>query len=780
MNNCEFSILSFLSDSAEKELSKEEMAAKLYKPVEDIDRAWDKLTHDGYVKNGTITKKGKTFLGEHAIDNALILAAGMSTRFAPLSYEYPKGLLAVNGEVLIERQIRQLNEVGIEDIAIVVGHMADSFEYLIDKYGVKLIVVDDYAERNNHSSVLAAKDHIGNTIVTSSDLYFEENIFQKYAFDSYYCSVFKDGKTAERAIVTDGDDKIIETFYGDKACDTWVTLGYAFFSNDFSRKMIGYIEEEFDLPETKNKFWADIQDDHLDELYMYAKRVDEKIIQEFDSLEELRCFDSTYLDSSGSKIMEALCHLLAVKERNIVGIKSLYDIKPSLFYFRCKGDSFICDTEPSDEEKLVYQGRVYYQCRDFVNSPIKLYKLDRTLGVGERSVINVEDELDKLFSYSKEFKEYHDRALPLCAAENAISPFANLPLGYGFQERYIMNNTYSFNMDDNFIGCEKLFPYYQELSDVCERLFGAKYTDSRPFSGMHCIDMIVKCVCSPGDKMMILSKQHGGHASVQPVVERLGVEVYTAPYNLDEFDLDYERLNSMVAEEGIGYVLIASSDLIKPLDIERVDTSNCVLLYDCSQVMGLIAAGLCPNPLKSMQNVIMFGGTHKTFPGPTSGLVLTNDKYLHDKMETSINPKYLRNPQIHQKISLLFALIEFEQFGVDYMTHMVHCANYLGDKLRDAGYDVADIHGQTSYTHQVHFRCSKEEMDRIYDNASKCEVTLNKKHKDLFYGYGIRLGTQEIARYDWNDAALDTIVEIIKQLSDEDIDIEKVKREIAS
>ena len=134
---------------------------------------------------------------------------------------------------------------------------------------------------------------------------------------------------------------------------------------------------------------------------------------------------------------------------------------------------------------------------------------------------------------------------------------------------------------------------------------------------------------------------------------------------------------------------------------------------------------------------------------------------------------------MHQKISLLFAMIEFEKYGAAYMSHMVHCSNYLGEKLRESGYDIADYHGQISATHQIFIRCSKDEMDTIYDNAYKCEVTLNKKHKDLFLGYGIRLGTQEIARYDWNDEALDKISEVIIQLSHKDIDVEGIRGIIA-
>ena len=75
--------------------------------------------------------------------NAIIMAAGPSTRFAPLSYEKPKGLLKVKGEVLIERQIRQLLEAGITEIIVIVGYKADMFRYLEDKFGVPVFINND-------------------------------------------------------------------------------------------------------------------------------------------------------------------------------------------------------------------------------------------------------------------------------------------------------------------------------------------------------------------------------------------------------------------------------------------------------------------------------------------------------------------------------------------------------------------------------------------------------------------------------------------------------------
>lgn len=772
ISKLQFEMVRLLNEN--NKYSNDDLAKLLFKDATLIEKEREKLINEQYIDELGVSKKGMQLLEDHRIDNAIILAAGMSTRFVPLSFEKPKGLLEVKGEVLIERQIKQLQEKQIKEIIVVVGHMKEKFQYLVKKYGVKLVEVNDYKKRNNYASVFAAKDYLKNTIVTSSDLYFAENIYQTYAYDAYYTAIYVSGKTAERGIITDQDDKIVQTMYGDKCYDTWVTLGYAFFNKRFSENFIKIVDEIYDLPETYGKFWADIQDDYMDKLYMYAKYCNSKTIYEFDSLEELRKFDPKYIDTSDSKIMHQVCYMLGVKESQIVNLESLKSISETMFKFNCKDDTYICDTKQNVEEKFFYQGRKYYMCRDVKKGYVTIYKMDKSIQFAGKQEYNIDKDVEQLYDYSRDFLEYHSRTLPLCAAENVISHFANLPLEYGFQERYIMNNTYSFNMSDNFIGCEKLLPFYQKIGEVCKNMFGAIYTDPRPFTGMHCIDMITKTICKQGDKMVILGKEHGGHASVKPVVERLGVRTYIAPFDMSKEDLDYQQLNELIEKEKINYILLAPSDIIRPFEVEKINTKNCVLMWDCSQLMGLIAAGLCNNPLKTMRNIIMFGGTHKTFPGPASGLIMTNEKYLHDMMETEINPKYLRHSQMHQKISLLFALVEFEKYGVDYMTHMVHCSNYLGEALKKHGFDIDSIDGQISHTHQVFIRCDQETMDTIYENAYRCEVTLNKKVKELFNGYGIRLGTQEIARYDWDDAALDIVAQIISLLAIKKVDVQKV------
>ena len=96
-----------------------------------------------------LTEQGLKYLEQFKVDGAVITAAGFGSRFVPLTFETPKGLLEVFGERMIERQIKQLHEAGITDITIIVGYLKEKFEYLIDKYQVKLLYNPEYATKNN-------------------------------------------------------------------------------------------------------------------------------------------------------------------------------------------------------------------------------------------------------------------------------------------------------------------------------------------------------------------------------------------------------------------------------------------------------------------------------------------------------------------------------------------------------------------------------------------------------------------------------------------------------
>lgn len=254
-------------------------------------------------------------------DNAVIMAAGVSSRFAPLSYERPKALIDVRGEVLIERQIRQLKDAGIDEIIVVVGYMRERFYYLKDKLGVHIIENDDYNVRNNNSSIYAAREYIRNTYICSADNYFTENPFESEVDDSYYAAVYADGYTKEWCMETGADGYVNHVQIG--GFNSWYMLGHVFWNEVFSRKFLDILISEYELPETAGLLWESIYMKHLDELKLKIRRYDSDFIFEFDSLDELRMFDSSYIGDTRSAILKQAAAELGCGEAEITDISAV-------------------------------------------------------------------------------------------------------------------------------------------------------------------------------------------------------------------------------------------------------------------------------------------------------------------------------------------------------------------------------------------------------------------------------------------------------------------------
>ena len=250
--------------------------------------------------------------------NAVIMAAGMSTRFVPLSFEKPKALLSVKGEILIERQIRQLREAGIDEIVIVSGYLKEQFKYLREKLGVTVLENPVYNIRNNHSTLYAARNYISNTFICSGDNYFTDNVFINDDDKAFYSAVYEKGDTDEWCLETDEQDNITGVTVGGR--DSWVMKGHAFFDEKFSEVIIPYIIKAYHEEDSVGKYWEEIFMEHMDELTMKIKRYDDGIIEEFDSLEELRQFDSAYECNTGRAILENIASFLKTDQSKITDI----------------------------------------------------------------------------------------------------------------------------------------------------------------------------------------------------------------------------------------------------------------------------------------------------------------------------------------------------------------------------------------------------------------------------------------------------------------------------
>ena len=339
-----------------KLVTQREFADRMFLSLGKINSLLKEVVSEGYViddKVYTVTEKGLDLLTSHKVDNAIIMAAGFGSRFVPMTYETPKGLLEVHGEVMVERQIKQLHEAGITDISIVVGYLKEKFEYLTDLYNVKLIYNPEYSEKNNISSLYYAKAEMKNTYILTSDIYMENNLYREYENTSFYAAEYFEEDTDEWA-VTVNKDNLITTINPSGGENTWGMYDPVFFTNDFSKKMVKYIDDIYDDKSCAQYYWEDVYLNNIDTLDMYIRKYPKGSILEFESLEELRNYDKSYLKFSRSEILEVIKSVFDVELSDIVRLRTLKEgMTNDSFLFEVKGKKYVFRNPGKGTENLI-------------------------------------------------------------------------------------------------------------------------------------------------------------------------------------------------------------------------------------------------------------------------------------------------------------------------------------------------------------------------------------------------------------------------------------------
>lgn len=301
-----------------------------------------------------LTGAGDEFLEQFRVDGALIIAAGFGSRFVPLTFEMPKGLLEVFGERMIERQIRQLHEVGVTDITIAVGYLKEKFEYLIDKYDVKLLYNPEYSCKNTLATIYRARKVLEgrNMYVLSSDNWMRSNMFHAYECGAWYSAAFMDGETSEWVLTYNKKGRITDVQVGGH--NAWVMYGPVFFSKSFSEAFLPLLGKYYRTPGTEQYYWEQVYLDHVGQLEMDINRQPDNQVYEFENLEELRKFDSRYQTHSDNKAMELVAEVFEVPESEIQDIRCLKSgMTNKSFLFQVDNRHYICRIPGPGTELLI-------------------------------------------------------------------------------------------------------------------------------------------------------------------------------------------------------------------------------------------------------------------------------------------------------------------------------------------------------------------------------------------------------------------------------------------
>ena len=334
-----------------KDFSQRELANRFNISLGKVNQIINKLKKEKFIDdNNNITLKTRNYLKNHHPRNAVILAAGYGMRMVPINTEEPKGLLEVKGETLIERLISQLHEVGVQNIKVVVGFMKEHYEFLIDKYNVKLVVNSHYKDWNNIYSLFLVKDDISDTYVLPCDVWFEKNPFSTIEDESWY--LFGEEQVPGSNWQVKNNEKVrFNSSKGNKM------IGLAYL-NEMQGKNISKLLEKSIEEKQYASFWEDVLEDKKTFL-LKGKLVSDNNHAEINSYEQLLELDSgsTHLKNDAIEIIE---NILKVNKKDIHNIHTLKKgMTNRSFIFTVNNKRYIMRIPGEGTDKLIDRREEY-------------------------------------------------------------------------------------------------------------------------------------------------------------------------------------------------------------------------------------------------------------------------------------------------------------------------------------------------------------------------------------------------------------------------------------
>jgi len=327
-----------------------------------VNRSLKALHEAGYIDDGCRpTEKAAAELRARQPRQAVILAAGAGMRMIPLNMEVSKGLLEVNGEVLIERLIRQLQEVGIRKIYVVVGFMKEKYEYLMDAYGVELIVNPEYALKNNLHSLYLAREHLTNAYVIPCDSWCSHNPFSREELYSWY--MVTDRFDLDSSVRVSHKGELMAVPKGTAGNSM---IGICYLTQPDSDTVCTRLEAMNAEPRYDDVFWEETLRDK-GRMIVPARLMDAGEAVSIKTFEQLRELDSQS-DHLKSEAIRTICDALHADMEEITQVTVLKKgMTNRSFLFSCKGKRYIMRIPGEGTAQLVdrrHEAAVYQAIRE--------------------------------------------------------------------------------------------------------------------------------------------------------------------------------------------------------------------------------------------------------------------------------------------------------------------------------------------------------------------------------------------------------------------------------
>ncbi len=363
-------------------------------------------------------------------------------------------------------------------------------------------------------------------------------------------------------------------------------------------------------------------------------------------------------------------------------------------------------------------------------------------------------------------QERQNSHIELIASENWVSKAVMAAMGSPLTNKYAEG----YPAKRYYGGCECVDVVENLAIERAKQLFGCDYANVQPHSGAQANMAVQFAILQPGDTIMGMNLDHGGHLTHGSPVNMSGKYFHVVPYGVDDNGfLDYDKMRKLALECKPKMIIAGASAYARTIDFERFrevcDEVGAVLMVDMAHIAGLVAAGLHPSPIPYAD--VVTTTTHKTLRGPRGGLILANkeaaEKYNFNK---AIFPGIQGGPLMHVIAAKAVCFQEALQDAFkEYQQQIVKNAQALCKGLISR--EIKIVSGGTDNhlmlvdltTYDLTGKVVEKLMDEAHITCNK--NTIPNDPKSPFVTSGIRLGTPAVTSRGMKEEDMDQIAEAI-------------------
>lgn len=378
-------------------------------------------------------------------------------------------------------------------------------------------------------------------------------------------------------------------------------------------------------------------------------------------------------------------------------------------------------------------------------------------------VKNVDPEIAQAIIDEQERQNSH---IELIASENWVSKAVMAAMGSPLTNKYAEG----YPGKRYYGGCECVDVVEDLARDRAKELFGCEYANVQPHSGAQANMAVQFAICKPGDTIMGMNLDHGGHLTHGSPVNMSGKYFNIVPYGVnDDGFIDYDKLREIALEAKPKMIIAGASAYARTIDFKKfrevADEVGAVLMVDMAHIAGLVAAGLHPSPIPYAD--VTTTTTHKTLRGPRGGMILSsnavNEKYNFNK---AIFPGIQGGPLMHviAAKAVCFKEALSDEFKA-YQQNIIDNAQALCKGLLDR--EIKIVSGGTDnhlmLVDLTNYGLTGKAVEKLLDAA---HITCNKNTipndpQSPFVTSGVRLGTPAVTSRGMNAEDMDKIAEAI-------------------